>query len=125
MQHDKSRIIGRLPEGDSRTAELKAGRKSASGMRGRWMPCSRAHPASAADGLNSRRVETSSYGLVFKSSLEPYQQVNARLHRQGLIDARYGPPLDCIRGMDEDVAAALQNKQVEAGDLLLAALKAG
>ena len=121
FQHDKSRIIKCLPKG-LRVAELK-GPGVISQWNERKIDVLLAHPASAAYGLNLQAGGNIIVWFGLNWSLELYQQANARLHRQGQTDNVIIHHLIVSGGMDEDVMAALQNKQVTQ-DSLLAALKA-
>lgn len=121
FQHDKSRIIKCLPKG-LRIAELK-GPGVISQWNERKIDVLLAHPASAAYGLNLQAGGNIIVWFGLNWSLELYQQANARLHRQGQTDNVIIHHLIVSGGMDEDVMAALQNKQVTQ-DSLLAALKA-
>ena len=121
FQHDKSRIIKCLPKG-LRIAELK-GPGVISQWNERKIDVLLAHPASAAYGLNLQAGGNIIVWFGLNWSLELYQQANARLHRQGQTDNVIIHHLIVSGGMDEDVMAALQNKQVTQ-DSLLTALKA-
>ena len=82
-----------------------------------------AHPASCAHGLNlqagGRQVIW--FGLTW--SLELFQQANKRLHRQGQTRTVFVHLLIVSGGVDEDVAAALEEK-AGTQDRLMDALKA-
>jgi SNF2 family DNA or RNA helicase len=121
FQHDKSRIIKCLPKG-LRVAELK-GPGVISQWNERKIDVLLAHPASAAYGLNLQAGGNIIVWFGLNWSLELYQQANARLHRQGQTDNVIIHHLIVSGCMDEDVMAALQNKQVTQ-DSLLTALKA-
>ena len=82
-----------------------------------------AHPASCAYGLNLQRGghHVIWFGLTW--SLELYQQANARLWRQGQEQPVIVHRLLVQGGMDEAVAAALEDKR-GTQDALMQALKA-
>ena len=82
-----------------------------------------AHPASCAYGLN---LQDGGQHLIYYSlpwSSELYEQANARLHRQGQKGSVVVHRLLVRGGVDEDVAAALENK-MSVQDAMIASLKA-
>lgn len=121
-QHDKTRILKALAKSGLRIEELKG-----PGAIDRWnaggIDILLAHPASAAYGLNLQAGGSTIVWFGLNWSLELYQQANARLHRQGQTERVIIHHLIVPGSVDEDVMAALSDKQVTQ-DSLLTALKA-
>jgi SNF2 family DNA or RNA helicase len=69
-----------------------------------------AHPASAAYGLNLQDGGNHMIWFGLNWSLELYQQAVKRLHRQGQKQKVFVHRLCVVGGVDEDVAAALEEK---------------
>lgn len=69
-----------------------------------------AHPASAAYGLNLQEGGNHMIWFGLNWSLELYQQAIKRLHRQGQTEKVIVHRLLVVGGVDEDVAAALEDK---------------
>jgi SNF2 family DNA or RNA helicase len=82
-----------------------------------------AHPASCAYGLNLQAGGRHEIWFSLPASLELYQQAVARLYRQGQERPVIVHRLLVKGGVDEDTAAALEDKR-GAQDALLDALKA-
>lgn len=80
------------------------------------------HPASSAYGLNLQDGGHHVVWFGLNWSLELYQQANARLFRQGQKNTVIVHRLAVQGGLDEDVLAALEDKQTTQ-DALLVALK--
>lgn len=122
FQHDRIRILERFSKSGLRIKELK-GPETIEQWNNREIDMLLAHPASAAYGLNLQAGGNIIVWFGLNWSLELYQQANARLHRQGQKENVIIHHLVVNGGMDEDVMAALQDKQVTQ-DSLLTALKA-
>lgn len=122
FQHDRTRILERFSKSGLRIKELK-GPETIGQWNNREIDMLLAHPASAAYGLNLQAGGNIIVWFGLNWSLELYQQANARLHRQGQKENVIIHHLVVNGGMDEDVMAALQDKQVTQ-DSLLTALKA-
>ena len=82
-----------------------------------------AHPASCAYGLNLQQGGHHIVWFGLNWSLELVLQANARLHRQGQREPVIVHRLIVQGGVDEDVAAALGDKD-EVQQTLLRSLKA-
>jgi len=82
-----------------------------------------AHPASCAYGLNLQDGGNHVIWFGLNWSLELYQQANKRLHRQGQKQKVIIHHLSVVGGRDEDVAAALEDKEATQ-DRLIESLKA-
>lgn len=82
-----------------------------------------AHPASCAYGLNLQDGGRHVIWYTLTWSLELYQQANARLHRQGQERPVIVHRLLVQGGVDQDVAAALEDKDATQA-ALIEALKA-
>lgn len=82
-----------------------------------------AHPASAGHGLNLQAGGNVIVWFGLNWSLELYQQANARLYRQGQLQAVIIHKLIVSGTMDEDVQMALENKAV-GQDALMNSVKA-
>lgn len=118
FQHDKARILKSLKKLKVRIGELKD-----PGDITRWnngeLDVLLAHPASAAYGLN---LQDGGYTIVWFGlnwSLELFQQANARLYRQGQKHGVIIHYLICPGTREDDVMAALQDKDATQADLLL------
>lgn len=77
-----------------------------------------AHPASTAYGLNLQDGGNHVIWFGLNWSLELYQQANKRLHRQGQKQKVIIHRLIVDGGRDEDIAIALEEKNVTQRDLL-------
>ena len=87
------------------------------------IPVALIHPASAGHGLN---IQQGGHILIWFGltwSLELYQQTNARLWRQGQSETVTIHHIICKDTVDEDVMAALEQKDVNQ-EKLIAAVKA-
>jgi len=82
-----------------------------------------AHPASCAYGLNLQDGGNHVIWFGLNWSLELYQQANKRLHRQGQKQKVIIHHLSVVGGRDEDVIAALEDKEATQ-DKLIESLKA-
>jgi SNF2 family DNA or RNA helicase len=122
FQHDKERIKKVLAKTNLRVRELKTDQDQVD-WNNRELDILLAHPASAAYGLNLQQGGNHVIWFGLNWSLELYQQANKRLHRQGQTEKVIIHHLTVAGGVDEDVAAALENK-TSTQDQLMAALKA-
>lgn len=122
FQHDKERIKKALAKSGLRVRELKTPQDETD-WNNRQIDILLAHPASAAYGLNLQQGGNHVIWFGLNWSLELYQQANKRLHRQGQTEKVIIHHLTVDGGVDEDVAAALENK-TSTQDQLMAALKA-
>lgn len=122
FQHDKERIKKSLAKTNLRVRELKTPQDETD-WNNREIDILLAHPASAAYGLNLQRGGNHVIWFGLNWSLELYQQANARLYRQGQTEKVIVHHLTVAGGVDEDVAAALENK-TSTQDQLMNALKA-
>jgi len=118
FKHDLERIKEwfkevRTLETDADIADWNAGN----------IPILALHPASAGHGLNLQHGGNIVVWFGLNWSLELYQQANARLHRQGQTSKVTAYLLVTKGTIDEDVVAALANKN-STQDKLLNALKA-
>ncbi len=78
------------------------------------------HPASAGHGLNLQEGGSTLVWFSLTWSLELYQQLNARLWRQGQKHTVVLQHLVCVGTHDEDVMAALEKKDLGQGALIQA-----
>ncbi len=122
FQHDKARIQTALSKTKLRVRELKTPQDERD-WNDRQIDILLAHPASAAYGLNLQQGGNHVIWFGLNWSLELYQQANKRLHRQGQTEKVIIHHLTVAGGVDEDVAAALENK-TSTQDQLMVALKA-
>jgi SNF2 family DNA or RNA helicase len=122
FQHDKERIKKALSKTSLRVKELKTPQDETD-WNNREIDILLAHPASAAYGLNLQQGGNHVIWFGLNWSLELYQQANKRLHRQGQTEKVIIHHLTVSGGVDEDVAAALENK-TSTQDQLMNALKA-
>lgn len=75
-----------------------------------WIPLALVHPASAGHGLNLQEGGSSIVWFGLTWSLELYQQLNARLWRQGQRNTVVVQHIVCEGTHDEDVMRALERK---------------
>jgi SNF2 family DNA or RNA helicase len=87
------------------------------------IPVMLAHPASAGHGLNLQNGGSTIIWFGLPWSLELYQQVNARIHRQGQKNTVVVHHLVAKETIDEDVMQVLAKKQA-GQEALLQAVKA-
>ncbi len=123
FKHDKKRIEEYLSRLGYQPRDIKS-----SGDIKDWnvgkIPVALIHPASAGHGLN---IQEGGHILIWFGltwSLELYQQTNARLWRQGQTDVVTVHHIITKGTVDEDVMAALEEKDVTQ-EKLIAAVKAG
>lgn len=116
-QHDAERIKSRFPVREIKTSkdieDWNAGRISAAII----------HPASAGHGLNLQSGGSTLIWFGLTWSLELYQQMNARLHRQGQKDTVVIHHIIAKGTIDEQVMAALRKKE-KTQDALIDAVRA-
>ncbi|GIN37812.1 DEAD/DEAH box helicase [Heyndrickxia oleronia] len=122
FQHDRERLIKALSKTSLRIRDLKTPQDETD-WNNRQIDILLAHPASAAYGLNLQQGGNHVIWFGLNWSLELYQQANKRLHRQGQTEKVIIHHLAVVGGVDEDVAAALENK-TNTQDQLMVALKA-
>jgi hypothetical protein len=116
-QHDRDRIKARFPVRDIDTekdiADWNAGK----------IPIALIHPASAGHGLNLQEGGSTIIWFGLTWSLELYQQLNARLNRQGQKETVVIQHIVTKGTHDEDVMKSLEKK--DAGQsALIEAVKA-
>ena len=116
-QHDADRIKARFPVREIKTSkdieDWNAGKISAAII----------HPASAGHGLNLQSGGSTLIWFGLTWSLELYQQMNARLHRQGQTDTVVIHHIIAKGTIDEQVMAALRKKE-KTQDALIDAVRA-
>ena len=130
FKHDRQRILEHLTAAGyscgngsgSDVRDLKSSEDIKDWNSGK-IPIALIHPASAGHGLN---IQSGGHILIWYGltwSLELYQQTNARLWRQGQGSVVTIHHIICKDTVDEDVMAALANKDVTQ-EKLIAAVKA-
>lgn len=117
FQHDKDRILAAIPE--ARTLDTE---KDIAAWNEGKIPVMLAHPASAGYGLNLQDGGSIIVWFGLTWSLEEYQQANARLYRQGQLQTVIIHHIIAEGTVDEQVMAALKNKDTSQA-ALMAALK--
>lgn len=122
FQHDLARIKQALAGSGLRVRELK-GPQDEDDWNSRKIDILLAHPASCGYGLNLQDGGNQVIWFGLNWSLELYQQANKRLHRQGQAQKVVIHHLVVEGGVDEDVMAALEDKN-GTQDRLMNALKA-
>lgn len=122
FQHDKQRIQEAFKKSNLRVRELKTPQDEED-WNNREIDLLLAHPASAAYGLNLQQGGNHVIWFGLNWSLELYQQANKRLHRQGQTEKVIIHHLVVQGGRDEDVLAALGDKEATQ-DNLMESLKA-
>lgn len=122
FQHDKDRLLQAMAKTGLRVRELK-GPQDELDWNNRQIDILLAHPASAAFGLNLQDGGNHVIWFGLNWSLELYQQANKRLHRQGQTQKVIVHHLSVVGGRDEDVVAALEDKEATQ-DKLIESLKA-
>lgn len=122
FKHDKKRIEEHLGKLGFAPKDIKNSEDIKSWNAGR-IPVALIHPASAGHGLN---IQSGGHILIWFGltwSLELYQQTNARLWRQGQTEVVTIHHIITKGTVDEDVMAALEQKDVTQ-EKLIAAVKA-
>lgn len=122
FQHDRARIEAALMGRGLRVLRL-VGSWDVEAWNRREVDVLLAHPASCAYGLNLQEGGNQVIWFGLTWSLELFQQANKRLHRQGQACTVFVHLLIVSGGVDEDVAAALEDKATTQ-DRLMTALKA-
>ena len=122
FKHDRTRIMERLSAAGYDPRDIRESKDIEDWNNGA-IPVALIHPASAGHGLN---IQQGGHILIWFGltwSLELYQQTNARLWRQGQSEVVTIHHIICKDTVDEDVMAALANKDVTQ-ERLIAAVKA-
>lgn len=122
FKHDKKRIEEHLTKMGCFPRDIKNSEDIRDWNAG-YIPVALIHPASAGHGLN---IQQGGHILIWFGltwSLELYQQTNARLWRQGQTDVVTIHHIITKGTVDEDVMAALEEKDVTQ-EKLIAAVKA-
>lgn len=117
FQHDLTRLQAALSGTGLRVRDLK-GPQDEDDWNNRQIDILLAHPASSAYGLNLQDGGNHVIWFGLNWSLELYQQANKRLHRQGQKQKVIIHHLVVEGGRDEDVMAALGNKDATQASLL-------
>lgn len=117
FQHDKERIKKAFAKSKLRIRELKTPQDEED-WNNRQIDLLLAHPASAAYGLNLQQGGNHVIWFGLNWSLELYQQANKRLHRQGQTEKVIIHHLVVQNGRDEDVMAALSDKEATQESLM-------
>jgi SNF2 family DNA or RNA helicase len=111
-KHDKSRILKRFNARCIDTA------KDIKDWNAGKIPVALIHPASAGHGLNLQDGGSTIVWFGLTWSLELYQQLNARLWRQGQKNTVVIQHLVTKGTHDEDVMKALENKNIQQASLI-------
>lgn len=122
FKHDLTRIMEMLKKNKLKGQEL-GGQEDIKKWNNGEIPILLLHPASAGHGLNLQYGGNIVVWFGLTWSLELYQQANARLHRQGQKEIVIIHHIITRNTVDEDVMAALSNKEVNQ-NILLEAVKA-
>ena len=122
FQHDLERIKKRLTNRGIAFAEIKSAESIAKWNRGE-IPVGLIHPASAGHGLNLQAGGSTLAWFGMTWSLELYQQMNARLYRQGQQHTMVVTHIIAENTIDEHILAALKQKD-KTQAALIAAVKA-
>lgn len=104
FKHDRERILKRFPARDIST------RKDIEDWNAGKIPLALIHPASAGHGLNLQEGGSTVVWFSLTWSLELYQQLNARLYRQGQKHTVVIAHLVTEGTVDEDILLALERK---------------
>ena len=113
FQHDLARIQKRFPQAQG----IDTSKDIADWNKG-LIPLALVHPASAGHGLNLQEGGSTLVWFGLTWSLELYQQLNARLWRQGQRNTVVLQHLVCTGTHDEDVMRALERKELGQGALI-------
>lgn len=122
FQHDRDRLLTAMRKTRLRVRAF-SGPQDAEDWNAGLVDVLLAHPASCAYGLNLQQGGHHVVWFGLNWSLELVLQANARLHRQGQQEPVIVHRLIVQGGVDEDVVAALENKDA-VQESLLASLKA-
>jgi SNF2 family DNA or RNA helicase len=117
FQHDLTRIKAALSKTPLRVRELKTPQDETD-WNERKIDILLTHPASSAYGLNLQQGGNHVIWFGLNWSLELYQQANKRLHRQGQEQKVIVHHLVVEGARDEDVMAALEDKDATQASLL-------
>jgi SNF2 family DNA or RNA helicase len=117
FKHDLTRIMEILKKNKLKGQELK-GQEDIKKWNNGEIPILLLHPASAGHGLNLQYGGNIVVWFGLTWSLELYQQANARLHRQGQKETVIIHHIIARGTVDEDVMAALSNKEINQNTLL-------
>ena len=117
FKHDRERILKRFPARDINTG------KDIEDWNAGKIPVALIHPASAGHGLNLQDGGSTIVWFSLTWSLELYQQLNARLYRQGQKSAVVIEHLVTVGTVDEDILSALERKD-NMQDAMIEAVKA-
>lgn len=104
FKHDRERILKRFPARDIST------KKDIEDWNAGKIPLALIHPASAGHGLNLQEGGSTVVWFSLTWSLELYQQLNARLYRQGQKHTVVIAHLVTEGTVDEDILLALERK---------------
>ena len=104
FKHDRERILKRFPARDINT------KKDIEDWNEGKIPVALIHPASAGHGLNLQEGGSTIVWFSFTWSLELYQQLNARLYRQGQKHTVIIEHLVTEGTVDEDILRAIEKK---------------
>ncbi|MCC8013659.1 MAG: DEAD/DEAH box helicase [Eubacterium sp.] len=111
-KHDKQRILERFDAAEINTADDIE----------RWnkgeVSIALIHPASAGHGLNLQQGGSTVVWFGLTWSLELYQQLNARLYRQGQKNTVFIHHIITKNTIDENVIKALEKKNVSQNSLI-------
>lgn len=122
FKHDRQRIMEHLAKQKIPVRDIKSSTDIKDWNAGK-IPVALIHPASAGHGLN---IQQGGHILIWFGltwSLELYQQTNARLWRQGQTDVVTIHHIITKDTVDEDVMAALEQKDMTQ-EKLISAVKA-
>ena len=122
FKHDRQRIMEHLSKQKIPVRDIKSSTDIKDWNAGK-IPVALIHPASAGHGLN---IQQGGHILIWFGltwSLELYQQTNARLWRQGQTDVVTIHHIITKDTVDEDVMAALEQKDMTQ-EKLISAVKA-
>lgn len=104
FKHDRERILKRFPARDINT------KKDIDDWNAGKIPVALIHPASAGHGLNLQEGGSTIVWFSLTWSLELYQQLNARLYRQGQKHTVVIEYLVTDGTVDEDILRAIERK---------------
>ena len=104
FKHDRERILKRFPARDINT------KKDIEDWNEGKIPVALIHPASAGHGLNLQEGGSTIVWFSLTWSLELYQQLNARLYRQGQKHTVIIEHLVTEGTVDEDILRAIEKK---------------
>ena len=104
FKHDRERILKRFPARDINT------KKDIDDWNAGKIPVALIHPASAGHGLNLQEGGSAIVWFSLTWSLELYQQLNARLYRQGQKHTVVIEHLVTDGTVDEDILRAIERK---------------